>query len=164
MRSTEPYHSTCDKHRTAICPIISLNSLQETLQTYNFSNIRFAQPPVGDLRFAKPAPPTGINPYIQDGSQGAICPSSAPLWAGLQSAYAAVWPSGNASLLNYQLGQAASAAAVATAPNATFAALDAALLNDPRISEDCLFLDVVTPKLLFDRINATCGGAEVVIL
>lgn len=137
--------------------------MQETLQTYNFSNIRFAQPPVGDLRFAKPAPPTGINPDIQDGSQGAICPPSAPVWAGLQFAYAADWPYGNASLLNYQLGQAASAVAVATAPNATFAALDAALLSDPRISEDCLFLDVITPKPLFDRANASRDGAEVVI-
>lgn len=133
------------------------------MQTYNFSNIRFAQPPVGNLRFAKPVPLTGINPEIQDGSQGAICPPSAPAWTGLQSAYAADWPYGNASLLNYQLGQAAVAAGVATAPDATFAALETTLLSDPRTSEDCLFLDVVTPKPLFDRANATGGGAEVVI-
>lgn len=134
------------------------------MQTYNFSNIRFAQPPVGNLRFAKPVPPSGINPDIQDGSQGAVCPPSGPVWIGLQLAYAADWPYGNASLLNYQLGQAAADLAISTAPNATFAALDATLLRDPRISEDCLFLDVVAPKLVFDQANTTNAGAEVVIL
>lgn len=86
------------------------------------------------------------------------------MWIGLQLAYAADWPYGNASLLNYQLGQAAADLAISTAPNATFAALDATLLRDPRISEDCLFLDVVAPKLVFDQANTTNAGAEVVIL
>ena len=81
----------------------------------------------------------------------------------LQAAYSADWPTGNASLLNFQQGQSAATAALATAPNITFAALDSALLSDSRISEDCLFLDVVTPKALFDKANGTSPGAEVVI-
>ncbi|KAL8895702.1 MAG: hypothetical protein Q9207_008054 [Kuettlingeria erythrocarpa] len=39
---------------------------------YVFKNIRFAAPPVGNLRWAKPAPPTQES-GVQDGSYGPIC-------------------------------------------------------------------------------------------
>ncbi|KAL8746200.1 MAG: hypothetical protein Q9190_001754 [Brigantiaea leucoxantha] len=39
---------------------------------YVFKNIRFGAPPVGNLRFAKPAPP-GRETAVQDGSYGPIC-------------------------------------------------------------------------------------------
>ncbi|PGG95275.1 hypothetical protein AJ79_10150 [Helicocarpus griseus UAMH5409] len=44
---------------------------------YHFNNIRFAAPPVGDLRFAKPAPPEPI-PEIQDGKYGPGCMQELP--------------------------------------------------------------------------------------
>ena len=41
-------------------------------QIYKWENIRFAAPPVGDLRWAKPAPPIP-NSTLQDGSYGNAC-------------------------------------------------------------------------------------------
>lgn len=100
---------------------------------------------------------------VQDGSKGAVCPPSIPLWTVLQSSYALDWATNNASLLEYQTGQAAASAALAVAPDATFQALDETLLNDPRISEDCLFLDVITPKSVFEKANDNTTGADVIV-
>ena len=56
-------------------------SLNQTGQTYNFSNIRFAQPPVGDLRWAAPVSPSGRNSSVTTGPAiGPICPQAAPAW------------------------------------------------------------------------------------
>ena len=44
--------------------------------SYIFKNIRFAAPPVGDLRWAKPAPPQK-NTTVQDGSYGNKCVQAA---------------------------------------------------------------------------------------
>jgi carboxylesterase type B len=46
------------------------------MQIYKFKNIRFAAPPVGDLRWAKPAPPP-TQSGIVDGSVGNKCPQAA---------------------------------------------------------------------------------------
>ena len=43
---------------------------------YIFRNIRYAAPPVGELRWAKPAPPP-VNATLQDGSYGPKCVQSA---------------------------------------------------------------------------------------
>jgi carboxylesterase type B len=45
---------------------------------YNFSNIRYGQPPVGALRFSAPLAPQGRNTTINNGQQGVICPQAAP--------------------------------------------------------------------------------------
>ena|SRR5271170_7995678 len=44
---------------------------------YIFANIRFAAPPIGDLRWAPPAEPVE-EPGIQDGSVGGSCFQSTP--------------------------------------------------------------------------------------
>src|SRR6266536_6503747 len=51
-----------------------LTSGQNLFQLYNFSNIRYAAPPLGDLRFSAPVPPTGRNTTVNDGQSRAICP------------------------------------------------------------------------------------------
>ncbi|OCK76786.1 alpha/beta-hydrolase [Lepidopterella palustris CBS 459.81] len=45
---------------------------------YVFKNIRFAAPPLGNLRWAKPEPPL-IETSIQNGSYGFVCTQSLPL-------------------------------------------------------------------------------------
>lgn len=47
------------------------------LQYYTFKNIRFAAPPVGNLRWAKPAPPL-TETKVQDGTVGNQCMQATP--------------------------------------------------------------------------------------
>ncbi|MCJ1248753.1 hypothetical protein MMC30_005972 [Trapelia coarctata] len=89
---------------------------------YKWKNIRFAAPPVGDLRWAKPAPPP-LNPVLQDGSYGPQCP---------QASLKGLNVLGNAA--GSPLGQAIDQiAAQLLAPVTTGG------------SEDCLFLDIFVP-------------------
>ncbi|RAL03905.1 carboxylesterase family protein [Aspergillus ibericus CBS 121593] len=110
-------------------------SFDETTQTYNFSNIRYAATPTGTQRFLPPQPPSINRTEIQTGSVGRVCPQGLPIWSAeimvpfLQSVllgtpfnqsgnisdYPVVWPPG-----------------------------------DSRITEDCLFLDVIVPKGIFE--------------
>lgn len=47
---------------------------------YNFSNIRYAAPPVGDLRFRAPQAPARNRGEIQTGSPDRICAQANPAW------------------------------------------------------------------------------------
>ncbi|KAI4864128.1 alpha/beta-hydrolase [Hypoxylon rubiginosum] len=53
------------------------NSYNSADDIYTFKNIRYAAPPVGDLRWAKPAPPLNES-GIRDGSMGHSCMQAAP--------------------------------------------------------------------------------------
>lgn len=57
----------------------------DALQTYVFKNVRFAAPPLGELRWAKPAPPPKTE-AIQDGKEGRACTQSSRLLLGGASA------------------------------------------------------------------------------
>jgi carboxylesterase type B len=104
---------------------------------YNFTNIRYAQPPLGEFRFNAPQPPTGRNPVVQDGSVDAICPQAFPAWLPIAGAFTAAYLSGQA--FNFSAAIAALQASNSSAP-----------APDPRTNEDCLFLDVIVPKPVFD--------------
>ncbi|KAE8411299.1 Alpha/Beta hydrolase protein [Aspergillus pseudocaelatus] len=112
-------------------------SLNETTGLYNFSNIRYAAPPLGSLRFRAPLPPKVNRAGVQTGAVGRICPQATPIWS------------------RYIMSQFLTSYVT----NATFSAsLDVSsypvpLVQDPRISEDCLFLDVVVPQKVFDRVQ-----------
>ena len=54
-------------------------------------NIRYAQTPLGNLRFAAPIPPPGRNPIVQDGSVGTICPRAVPAWQPIGLEFATAW-------------------------------------------------------------------------
>lgn len=86
---------------------------------YNFTNIRFAAPPVDSLRFAAPQPPLNNRSVgVQDGAYGNICPQAFPSW--LITAL-------TVNKVEYYNGIGAGQTE----------------------SEDCLFLDVVVPEKVF---------------
>ncbi|KAE8390576.1 Alpha/Beta hydrolase protein [Aspergillus alliaceus] len=94
-------------------------SLNQTTGLYNFSNIRYAAPPLGSLRFRAPLPPKVNRSEVQTGSVGMIYHATVPAELFTNSSFSASLD-------------------VSTYPFA--------LPEDPRISEDCLFLDVVVPQ------------------
>ncbi|KAL3424599.1 carboxylesterase family protein [Phlyctema vagabunda] len=98
---------------------------------YNFSNIPYAQPPTGQLRFAKPEFINTTSSEVNDGSIGRICPQATPTWVPTALAFILQWTLG---LLDWIQG--------IPDPSSLFA--------DARISEDCLLLDVVVPQEIYD--------------
>ncbi|EKD18586.1 uncharacterized protein L3040_005955 [Drepanopeziza brunnea f. sp. 'multigermtubi'] len=115
-----------------------------TGQFYNFSNIRYAAPPLGNLRFAPPSAPT-TRGVLNDGSRRAICPNATPGW----SATMVKWLTEGIGSLDIPAGY--------TPPNVTRGAPGL-----PDEGEDCLFLDMLVPRRVFDE-NMKMKGAPVVV-
>ncbi|KAJ5976536.1 hypothetical protein N7481_010243 [Penicillium waksmanii] len=106
--------------------------LKSTNTYYNFSNIRFAAPPVGELRFQGPVdPPGNRSAGIQDGTYGPICPQIYPNW-------------------------------VSTGLSTTNDSSVEIHTSDDNESEDCLFLDVVVPEKIFESRNFGSGSPVMV--
>lgn len=110
-----------------------LTGARLTREIYTFRNIRFAAPPVGDLRWRKPAPPLK-NSTLQDGAYGFHCPQA-------QINGVNFFGSGSDSGLGTWLDN---------------------LINDllesfetRQGSEDCLFLDIYVPGHAVRNPNAT---------
>ncbi|KIM96619.1 hypothetical protein OIDMADRAFT_170366 [Oidiodendron maius Zn] len=119
-------------------------------QYYNFSNIRFGNPPVGNLRFTAPTLPTTIDRNLNLGQHGAICPQASPLWLELTS------PQVIEAVLTGQ-----SLANITNQPIPDPSTLNRSSFPepDPRTSEDCLFLDVVVPTSIYsNRLANSFGG------
>lgn len=119
--------------------------LQESNQVYNFSNIRYAAPPIGDLRFRIPEPPAVNRTHIQRGEEGRICPQATTLWA------TDIAP---AFLLHYFYGQQYNGSSNVSSLPYKPAPLD------PRTTEDCLFLDVVVPEKVFSRAQSSSASKK----
>ncbi|KAJ2892035.1 Lipase 2 [Zalerion maritima] len=97
-------------------------SYERSTDVYIFKNIRFAAPPVGDLRWAKPAPPA-TESGIQDGSYGHSCVQTGINGLNLMG-------DGNSS-------------PIGTAMNQFLAGIPLPMFEGG--NEDCLFLDVFVP-------------------
>lgn len=132
----------------------SSNKLQERHQAieyveqgsfYNFSNIRYAEPPVGNLRFQAPKKPKGQSDTINRGDVGAICPQSSPSWESIASQFVPNY------LIGLGFNYSKAAASVPANPPSE---------KDPRETEDCLFLDVHVPKAVWDSND---GSAPVLV-
>ncbi|KAI9792920.1 MAG: hypothetical protein M1816_001242 [Peltula sp. TS41687] len=114
-----------------------------TGQYYNFSNIRYAQPPIGDLRFAAPVPPKG-NYALGRGETGRICPQAAPAWMKEVASFLPKYLTGN--------------------PNAPPVNISSPISTYPRENEDCLFLDVFVPKKVLEGRHNGCAAPVLVWL
>lgn len=107
-------------------------AVNTTGQYYNFSNIRYAAAPLGNLRWRAPQYPPLDRRSVQDGSLGFICPQAPPLW--------------------FDQGQKDLGDLAKVIPDAPSSQAE---------SEDCLFLDVIVPTKLFERRGSKRGLAPV---
>ena len=115
---------------------------------YNFSNIRYAAPPTGENRFANPQAPVSNRSIVQNGTPDRICPQANPAWLLVADEFLSLYLAGqtqfNASSFN------------------TSTSTGMLPPQDPRTTEDCLFLDVVVPKSIFDKAGKGYGAAVLV--
>ncbi|CAG7920385.1 unnamed protein product [Penicillium olsonii] len=102
---------------------------------YNFSNIRYAAPPLGDLRWKMPVAPETNRTHVQIGDIGRVCPGALPLWGLLQAQWLSTY------WQNATLGISPDLSSYPYQP----------LPPDGRTTEDCLFLDIIVPKAIFER-------------
>ena len=105
---------------------------------YKFSNIRYAQPPVGELRFRAPRAPLTDRITVRNGSEIRICPQGVPEWQLKAFAPITKYSSGAPfTLENWEK--------------------DIATMEPPKIdfysgnTEDCLFLDVYVPAKVLEK-------------
>ncbi|KXG50997.1 Carboxylesterase, type B [Penicillium griseofulvum] len=106
---------------------------------YQFSNIRYAEPPLGELRFALPVSPRNRSQEVVNGKGlGNICPQSQACWFNVQGAFVSAVNAGADFNFTaaydkvYQEDRCTKPPPVAK--------------RNPLESEDCLFLDVYVPE------------------
>ena len=109
-------------------------------------------PPVGDLRFRVPVPVTGMrnSSAVNTGSVGRICPQASPAWTLIAAQFDPAY------LTSKPFNLSAAEAALVNASNL-------APPQDPRTTEDCLFLDVVVPEKIFEEKATKKSGAPVLV-
>ena len=135
-------------------------ALNSSTGVYNFSNIRFAEPPVGNLRWAAPVPPSGKSSAVTNGAnQNHICPQAGPAWEAISTNFSVAWIEGKGNDFNFTASYDALLAEAAANPGAILST------PDPRTSEDCLFLDVFVPKSIYNKKVPASGkgGAAVMV-
>ncbi|KFY69799.1 hypothetical protein V499_09743 [Pseudogymnoascus sp. VKM F-103] len=131
---------------------------------YKFSNIRYAAPPVGDLRFRQPVAPSGSDSTVHGGKTGYSCMQGDPAWY-LQVAAGLVLPAfiegKNVSSVVGKAAASQDSSSPATPSLSDIPKQDATTL------EDCLFLDVLVPQTIYESPRRTDtkgkGGAPVLV-
>lgn len=116
-------------------------SLNTTGDYYTFSNIRYAAPPVGDLRFNAPQLPKVNRSAVQTGSQDRICPQAVPEWINTANQFVPRYLKGESEF-----------------NESSFNSSTPPAKPDPRQTEDCLFLDVSVPREVFKKAGGGYGA------
>ncbi|KAF2156328.1 alpha/beta-hydrolase [Myriangium duriaei CBS 260.36] len=109
--------------------------VRSTGRFYNFSNIRYAAPPIADLRFAPPGHPAVNRTVIQSGQDTRICPQADGDWEITAAKFLPQYFNGFRDFNDSSFPQ----------PNLTFPD------QPPDTNEDCLFLDVFVPEHIWER-------------
>ncbi|KAF2233725.1 alpha/beta-hydrolase [Viridothelium virens] len=148
-----PLVATSPSRRTDSSPLPTVNlgyqiqqasGFNSSFSYYNFSNIRYAAPPLGNLRFAAPEAPAR-NSTINNGLDSRICPQAVPTWLSTELPFIGQYLlTGN------------------TTPPATSPSSGVPPAVDPRTNEDCLFLDVLVPQDIFESRNSSRGAPVLV--
>ncbi|KAI9718222.1 MAG: hypothetical protein M1812_004212 [Candelaria pacifica] len=146
---------------TSALPVVDLgyelhqaSFFNSTGQFYNFSNIRYAEAPIGARRFAAPVPVQTRNRTIQTGSVGVICPQASPAWFATAAQFIPAFVAG----IPFNATNSSSSS------NSRGGLLSNIPPQDPRTTEDCLFLDVVVPKQILEQSsNRSSRGAPVLV-
>lgn len=113
-------------------------TLNKSTDTYTFSNIRYAQAPVGNLRFRAPLPPLSNRDQVQNGSQPRLCPQASPKFqAKVNKPIAAFFGGKPYSLKSWE-------------DDITNASAPPPMDMNTGTTEDCLFLDVHVPRKVFE--------------
>ncbi|KAI1004019.1 Carboxylesterase [Podosphaera aphanis] len=117
--------------------------LNDTGNYYNFSNIRYAAPPLGNLRFAAPTAPA-VNRTLNNAQQkNILCPQAHPFWEYLALSFLSNQDEDSLHKVEERVkGLEASL---------TIDNIWTHIPFDSRTSEDCLFLDVFVPKDVFNK-------------
>jgi len=134
-------------------PIVDLGYELHQASTLNssaywFNNIRYAASPTGYNRFRAPQPPAYNRSTVQTGTPDRICPQAEPAWLLIASQYIPEYLAGQTVFNESSFNTSSSSSGLPA--------------QDPRTTEDCLFLDVVVPESIYD--NAGKGyGAPVLV-
>ncbi|KAF1993976.1 alpha/beta-hydrolase [Amniculicola lignicola CBS 123094] len=143
------------KHQPNALPVVDLGyalhqaiAYNEAGGYYNFSNIRYAAPPVGSLRWRAPVAPKVDRRQIQTGNRAVTCPAGPVWWASTANEFVPSYLQG----IPYN-------------PSTKPPPSDAELIQQlPSATEDCLFLDVFSPKQVFQNAGRTSGAPVLVWL
>ncbi|KAM5353345.1 hypothetical protein ACJZ2D_016752 [Fusarium nematophilum] len=120
----------------------------ETGGYYNFSNIRYAAPPLGHLRFRAPAPPAIDRSVIQDGLESRMCPQNYPPWMATIGWVPEYLQSGALPNTTAEAGPSTNTSSASP--------------RDPSQNEDCLFLDVMVSQETFKKAGQGYGAPVLV--
>lgn len=130
--------------------------MKDTLSILTFSNVRYGQSPVGNLRWARPMPPE-FEPKLQRGEVERICFQSQPAWQVTTfRPWIEAYLSNDTESFYKKYPDPPALPPIPANLTEFFPPLS------PAETEDCLFLDVYVPKEIFDqRENRTRNGSPI---
>lgn len=116
---------------------------------YDFSNMQYGEPPIGNLRFTKSILPQTKSSVINSESVERVCPQSNPFWVAVGGQWLSYYE--NRTTFPFEKINET----VLTIKYSTLV-----LPKNPRTSEDCLYLDVMMLQKFFDGAQVPTGSKD----